>query len=349
MEQQEETIGRPAYADPLSTIMASLLPLHTAATQEWLVDAAATAAERALNAPYAFVFFEDQQGKLDYRKPASDLRRRSVQLAIDAIGAEIFRKRLDPKSSPVLVDALDSGQPVRLPLVDAFAPIVGGARAEKAAAALGIDAICIAPLETAGERLGVLIALAPEAIDPKHVQLLAEHIAVAAVNLRNAETGREQGVIDVVRSVFDARKLENELNRELSRAARYKRSVSIIVIEATNLGLLRERYGTFLTDRLLQRLGEALAQHSREIDIIGAYKESGYTMVLTEATPEGAEQAAHRLLTAAAGIQLDGDPVPGLELHLVAGWATFPADGETSDTMFASAERRMYGAAWNVA
>jgi diguanylate cyclase (GGDEF)-like protein len=154
---------------------------------------------------------------------------------------------------------------------------------------------------------------------PEHVALMAAHVSCAIVNLRQADAAREAGVIDIVRSVFDARKIGSDLQRELSRAERYKRDVSIAVVEATNLSLLEERFGKFLTDRLLQRLGESLAQNARDIDVIGAFKESGYTMILTEASSEGAENAARRLLSIARESAV-GDPnVPGLELHLVAG------------------------------
>ncbi|MEX0749910.1 MAG: hypothetical protein WD359_03800, partial [Dehalococcoidia bacterium] len=79
-----------------------------------------------------------------------------------------------------------------------------------------------------------------------------------------------------------------------------------------------------------------------------AYRESGYTMILTEATPEGAAAAATRLLASAERTRLD-EEVPGLELHLASGWATCPTDGSTSDALFAAAERRMYGTASQVA
>ena len=204
------------------------------------------------------------------------------------------------------------------------------------------------PLETAGERLGVIVLLFHAAPNLTHARLLADHVACAAVNLRNTLNARELGVIDVARSVFDARKLESELQRELSRAERYNREVSIVVIEATNQELLREQFGRFLSDRLLQKLGEALAQHSRDIDIIVAYRESGYSMVLTEATGTGADAAAHRLLAAAQAMRLDED-VPGLELHLSAGWASFPGDGRTTEALFDAARRRMYGSSAQVA
>ena len=65
-------------------------------------------------------------------------------------------------------------------------------------------------------------------------------------------------------------------------------------------------------------------------------------MILTEASSEGAENAARRLLSNARETAVGDANVPGLELHLVAGWATAPADGNTTEAVFAAAERRMY-------
>jgi diguanylate cyclase (GGDEF)-like protein len=335
--------------DPVTAMMSSLLTVHAAMTQDWLVDAACTAAERGLNAPFAFVFFEEQDGSLAYKAPASDLRRRAHQRAADALGSVLFRGRIDPKEIPAVAEALDSNSAVIAPMPEFFGRLIGEERAVAAAIALTSAAACAAPLENAGERIGALLVLGDAAMPAAHVRLLADHIACASANLRDAAQSRDQGVIDVVRSVFDARKLEIELQRELTRAIRYKREVSICVIEASNLRLLRERFGRFLTDRLLQRLGEGLVQRARDIDLIGAYKESGYTMILMEATADGAEIAAQRLLETALNTVLEGEQVPGLELHLAAGYATCPEDGTTSDALFAAAEVRMYDSQSQVA
>lgn len=342
-------VTQASYADPVSTMMASLLPVHAAVTPDWLVDAAATAAERAVGAPFCLVYFEDQDGRLDPKAPASDLRRRSIVRLSDALGYDVLRRKLDPRDMPLIAEAIDASIPLRTATSDFFASLAGAERAGEAARRLTAEHTTFAPLVSAGERIGALLLLHVKHADEHHAKLLADHVACAAVNLRNAQTAREQGVIDVVRSVFDSRKLESELQRELGRAERYKRPVSLVVVEATNLRLLRERFGEFLTDRLLQRLGESLAQQARDIDVIGAYKESGYTMILTEASPEGAALAAKRLLEVAQEARVDGEHVPGLELHLVAGHATCPADGGTSDALFAAAERRMYGASWQAA
>lgn len=326
--------------DPVATMMSALLPLHRAVTTEWLVDAAATAAERGLGAPFVLVYLEEQDGRLERRAPASDLRRRSLQRAVDAFGGRIVRK-LDPVRSPAIAEALESHDAATISAAELFEGVDEAAISE-AQKQLGVARVAVVSLETAGERIGALVVMLAQDVDDALLKLLGDHLACAAVNLRNSQAAREHGVTDVVRSVFDARKMETDLQRELTRAQRHKREVSIVVIEATNLRLLREQFGRFLTDRLLQRLGESLAQHAREIDIIGAYKDSGYTMILAEAELEGAATAARRLLEAAQDVRLDGRDVPGLDLHLVAGWATCPADGVTTDSIFEAAERRMY-------
>jgi diguanylate cyclase (GGDEF)-like protein len=336
----------PSFTDPASNMMAALLPIHSAITLDWLADAAAMAAERMFNAGYAFVYFEDQDGRLDRKAPASDLRRRSQQRALDAFGKDALRSRIDPNDAPAIAEALDALAPVTTSAGELFRGLADPARADAAQHDLGISSVAVAPLTSAGERLGALLLMfAGQPPQTEHVRLFADHVACATVNLREAQTAREHGVIDITRSVFDARKLESELQKELARAARYKHQVSIAVIEATNLRLLYDKFGRSLTDRLLQRLGGALAQGARDIDVIGAYKESGYTMILTQATAEGAEAAAGRLLHTAQGTSLGDEHVPGLELHLVCGWATCPVDGTATDARFAAAERRMYEAA----
>ncbi|HEX5480368.1 MAG TPA: diguanylate cyclase [Dehalococcoidia bacterium] len=329
--------------DPVAQMMAALLPVHRAVTIDWLADAAATAAERGLGAPFAFVYIEQQDGRLDYLAPASDLRRRSHERANAPFGGKL-RRKIEPATSPLLTDALETSAASTISPAELYDDIDDVA-AHAARKSLGVDRVALVPLETAGERIGAMAVFVARETDDELLRLLGDHVACAIANLRSAEAAREHGVTDVVRSVFDERKLERDLQRELSRTTRTQRPVSIVVLQATNLRLLREQYGKFLADRLLQRLGEALAEHSRDIDIIGAYKDSGYTMVLSEAHSEGAAIAARRLLEMAQQVRLDSGDVPGLELHLAAGWATCPSDGTTTDSMFAAAEVRMYGAA----
>jgi len=320
-------------------MMALLLPVHAAANIDWLADATATAAERTLAAAHTLLFLEREDGTLAYCRPVSDLRRRSVQRALDALGLPPSGASIDPSTAAGIAEALDADAPVIGAAPEALRGMASHDALASAQQDLGIEAVAVAKVESAGERLGALMLLLAGRASPEQVRLLASHVACAAVNLRQATTPVEE-VANIVRTVFDARKTEAELQRELTRAERYQREASICVIEATNLRLLREQFGPDLVDAAYERVGQSLAQYSRDIDVIGQYKQSGYTMVLSEATAEGAVLATKRLL----GIAREAAPgdVPGLELHFAAGWATCPIDGRTAEALFAATERRMY-------
>ena len=330
--------------DAVTSILAALLPIHTAVTLEALADAAATAAERLLHAPYAFLYCEGDDGRLERRVPASDVRRRSQHRAIGAFGTHVLGTTLDPAEAPAIAEALDVETPVSATAGELFQGLTSPDRADAAQRELGIAAAALVPLVAAGERIGALALLFSREPQTEQMRLLAAHVACAAANLRQGLAAVQGATAAIARSVFDARKLESDLQKELARADRYKHHVSIAVVEATNLRLLYEKFGRTLTDRLLERLGAALAADARDVDVIGAYRDSGYTMILTEATAAGAAAAAERLLRTAQAASRD-ENAPGLELHLACGWGTYPVDGKETASLFAASVRSMYEAA----
>jgi diguanylate cyclase (GGDEF)-like protein len=336
------TTNEGTQAGAIETTMTVLLALHASPTRAALADAVASAAEQIAGAPYAFIFFEGEDGSLVYQAPASETRRRSHKRAIDAAGQAIFSGAVDPRNVTALVEALDTGANVLVATRVVFAPLIDAQRGADIENALGVTQACVAAITGAGDRYGALVVFGGEATVESHVGLLAAHAGCVCVHLANAESAIDAATEGLVRTIFDERKLEAELQRELARAQRFGRDVSICVVEATNLGLLRERFGATLTEQLYERLGDELARHARDIDIIGAYRDSGYTMVLAEAAPAGVEAAAQRLARAAELVKLDGKPVPGLELHVAVGYATAPADGTAAAQLFSAAQRRMY-------
>jgi diguanylate cyclase (GGDEF)-like protein len=347
MATRQEKEQGDAQADAIETAMTALLAVHTAPTRAALADAIAGAAEQIVGAPYAFMYFEREDGTLAYQAPASETRKRSHRRAIEAAGEALFGATIDPRDVAALAESLDTGTTVSTQARDLFTPLVDAGRGAALETALGVERGCAAAVNGAGDRYGAFVVLGSDTIAESHIGLLAAHAGCACMHLASAESAadaaRDAATEGLVRTIFDARKIESELQRELARSQRYGRDVSICLIETTNIGLLRERFGAALTQQLYERLGDELARHARDIDIIGAYRESGYTMVLAEAAPAGVEAAAHRLAAAAAAVELEGKPVPGLELHVAVGYATAPSDGASAEQLFAAAQRRMYG------
>ena len=175
-----------AAGDAVADVLDALLPVHTAVTFEALADAAATAAERLLHAAYAFLYCESDDGRLERRVPASDVRRRSQHRAIGAFGAHVIGAAIDPSEAPAIAGALDADSPVATSAGQLFQGLTSAERADAAQQELGTASAAIVPLVSAGERLGALILLLAREPQVEPMRLFAAHVARAAAGLRQA-------------------------------------------------------------------------------------------------------------------------------------------------------------------
>ena len=191
--------------------------------------------------------------------------------------------------------------------------------------------------------MGLLLLLMPATppATPAQAELLGRHVAVALANLREKDAGRKRGELDVVRLIYDERRLLEQLTRELRRAQRHKRPLSIMLLRVQNLDDLRARYGYFLAERVLRQMAGQLADTKRETDFLGAFKEDGFAAILVEANEAGARRAKERLLTGLQTLRLPEADLPDLRLQLACATATPPQDGETTEELMASAEARL--------
>lgn len=113
--------------------------------------------------------------------------------------------------------------------------------------------------------------------------------------------------------------------RELRRARRYERPFSILV-----LGFARTLEPAQRAHRLAQ-LGSLLQDRLRETDLVGYLADSGeFAALLPEADASTVVQGAERIRQ----LWMAGDAV-----NLVAGAATYPADGLTLDDLLTCARR----------
>lgn len=208
---------------------------------------------------------------------------------------------------------------------------------------LGIAQTLVVPLIWDGETFGLLFLLMPAGAPsrPLQAELLGRHVAVAARNLRRTAADRKRGELDAVRWVYDENRFLEQLNGEVRRAQRHARPLSIMVTQVQNLDELRVRYGRFLADQLLRRVGVLLAEEMRDTDFVGAFRADGFATILVEADREGAARAEKRLHASLDSLRLPNTDLPGLNIQLACATATLPEDGETADELAAVAEGRL--------
>ena len=173
---------------------------------------------------------------------------------------------------------------------------------------------------------------------------LAATTALAAARARRREaTVREMETLaytDSLTGVLNRGALEHALQRELARARRYERPMSILLFDVDGLKAVNDRHGHGAGDDLLRTVGATLSDTIRHHDICGRLGGDEYVVAVVEQDLAGAEQVRDRV---AARI-----PARRAALGLATPWAvsvgaaSYPDDGETVDDLLAAADRRLY-------
>jgi len=172
-------------------------------------------------------------------------------------------------------------------------------------------------------------------------ELMGRHVAVALKNVRDKEAGRKRGELDAVRWVYDEQRFNEQLSKEISRAQRHKRALSVLLLRVENVQELRTRYGRFLTERLLRQIGVTMEETIRYTDFLGAYNDDGFAGILVEADQAAAKRARERMLAALEKVGLPRADLPDFHLELSCATATLAVDGEAGPDLIAAARERL--------
>ena len=136
-------------------------------------------------------------------------------------------------------------------------------------------------------------------------------------------------MVDPLTGLLNRRALDRDLRREIGRAARYGRAVSVMVIDVDHLKVVNDTEGHLAGDQHLLSLAKGFASVLRSVD--AAYRVGGdeFVIMLPDASAEAAELVAARASGAGAP-------------PFSCGVATFPDDGESVDTLLDLADRRLF-------
>lgn len=150
----------------------------------------------------------------------------------------------------------------------------------------------------------------------------ARRIAALEHGLRQAcETNARIATTDRLSGTFNRRYLDKELPRELERARRYGRPLSVLAVDLDHFKQVNDRYGHATGDRALQAVSRAMQKRlRRDVDWIARAGGEEFVVVLPETGAEGAQVVAERLREAIRHepIAIDPEGMPDSALGPIA-------------------------------
>jgi diguanylate cyclase (GGDEF)-like protein len=217
--------------------------------------------------------------------------------------------------------------------------------------------LCV-PLVPQGETLGVLyiednvslLASSPQRVWFEQAALqrravaVAERVSLALANLKLREILRNQSIRDPLTGLYNRRYLEESLNRELHRANRTGRQVSLVMLDLDHFKHFNDTYGHQVGDFLLKEIAAVIRDRVRAGDVACRYGGEEFSLILAEVDIEGARKCMESIREAVRHLSLNHRGQTLGTVTLSAGIAAYPRHGENPDDLIRAADEALYRA-----
>lgn len=206
---------------------------------------------------------------------------------------------------------------------------------------ISFESLLLIPLIVSEQPLGLLVFGRKEAdsFSPEDLfffESLAGQIAVAFDRSQLYTKTKELSVTDELTSLYNRRYFQNVLHMELKRAIRFRRSLSLLMIDVDHFKTYNDRYGHMRGDLALKSIAAELVKNVRELDTVARFGGEEFIVLLTD-TPYGDALKVGEKLRASIENSIEG--------HTVSiGVSSYPEHADTEEDLINTADIALYQA-----
>jgi diguanylate cyclase (GGDEF)-like protein/putative nucleotidyltransferase with HDIG domain len=210
-----------------------------------------------------------------------------------------------------------------------------------------LQSALVCPLMFQEKFIGTLsvYSIEPAFYRDDHRRLLDRISEQAAAVINNSivfEQTQEDSLTDPLTGLPNTRFLFMHLTRELARADRLEAEVTLMVMDLDHFKEINDQHGHHIGDRALCEVARVMRAAIRPYDICVRYAGDEFIIVLSGCGAEEAEAKRRELQKSIDDVYFEARPGKQLPLGISIGAAVFPADGESYETLLATADSRMY-------
>jgi diguanylate cyclase (GGDEF)-like protein/PAS domain S-box-containing protein len=175
-------------------------------------------------------------------------------------------------------------------------------------------------------------------------EAVAESIALSLANFRLRETLFKQSIHDPLTGLFNRRYMSEFLKRELHRAGRRERPLSVIMLDLDHFKQINDSFGHDAGDMVLKEIGSFIERKIRGDDFACRYGGEEFLIILPETDIAIAGERAEELRKEVKELSLQyrGKRLDPITLSL--GVAEFPRNGHNAEELLRAADSALYRA-----
>lgn len=174
---------------------------------------------------------------------------------------------------------------------------------------------------------------------------IGKQLTIALDNATLHRRATELSYRDALTGLFNRRYLEESLETEVRRAARYDSPLSLNMIDIDHFKSYNDAHGHSRGDEVLRVVAQRLREQTRTADIVARYGGEEFVVILPMTTKPHARLVAEKLRAAIASTIADraeaGSDVP---LTISVGVSSFPGDASTATGLLQAADAALYAA-----
>lgn len=165
-------------------------------------------------------------------------------------------------------------------------------------------------------------------------------MAIATLNLRTKL--EHQSIRDALTGLFNRHFMQISLERELSRAARRKQILAVLMLDVDHFKQFNDTHGHVAGDAVLREIAKIFQANIRAEDVACRYGGEEFTILLPDVSADIALERAEKILEAVANLQVTLDTQTYREFGVSIGIAFYPADGDSADLLLRRADEALY-------
>lgn len=151
---------------------------------------------------------------------------------------------------------------------------------------------------------------------------------------------------DSLTGLLNRRSLFEVAAAEFSRAQRYERALSVLMLDIDHFKSINDTYGHQVGDLVIQEVSAVLKEILRDTDSVGRYGGEEFAVILPETTLEQASEVAERIRCRINGHAFASN-LKDLPITVSLGIATSEVGTDKIDEMFKQADKALYQAKAN--
>lgn len=183
--------------------------------------------------------------------------------------------------------------------------------------------------------------------DRSRAGIVTGHAEIALRNAERYHRAHERAFRDDVTDLYNARYLQEAMEREIGRTERYGGRLSVLFLDLDRFKLVNDRHGHLIGSDTLRQVARLLLECVRSVDTVARYGGDEFTVVLVDTDEQTALQVADRIRRTVEDHRFEAAGGEALRVTCSVGVSTWPAHGRTRETVLDAADKAMYRAKSN--